>query len=369
MKTNNPENERIKRQYLAYLKQALGHSEQSIDATAKAIARFEEYTKYKSFKAFHFEQATAFKNHLAKQDGQQSGQKLSKATLYATLTTLKRFFQWLSQRPGYRSRFRHSDADYFNLSDNEVRIATTRRHQKAPTLEQLQHVISMMPTATDIECRNRALIAFTLLTGARDGATASMKLKHVDLQAGCVMQDAREVKTKFAKTFPTYFFPVGGNAEAIFKEWVQYLRQELLWSNDDPLFPATRVEYGSSRQFEVAGLDRKHWCDASPIRRVFREAFEKAGLPYFNPHSFRDTLVHLGQQACSSPEAFKAWSQNLGHEKVMTTFYSYGEVSERRQADLIRGLSIGRTGTPTVDDEARRIAVVMAQMRKVGALA
>jgi len=32
-----------------------------------------------------------------------------------------------------------------------------------------------------IECRNRALIAFTLLTGARDSAIASMKLKHVDL--------------------------------------------------------------------------------------------------------------------------------------------------------------------------------------------
>lgn len=31
-----------------------------------------------------------------------------------------------------------------------------------------------------IELRDRALIAFTLLTGARDRAIASMKLKHVD---------------------------------------------------------------------------------------------------------------------------------------------------------------------------------------------
>ena len=35
-----------------------------------------------------------------------------------------------------------------------------------------------------------ALIAFTLLTGARDSAIASMKLKRIDLQTGCFFQDA-----------------------------------------------------------------------------------------------------------------------------------------------------------------------------------
>ena len=51
-----------------------------------------------------------------------------------------------------------------------------------------------------IERRNRALIAFTLLTGARDSAIASMKLKHINLVAACVNQDAREVQTKFRST-------------------------------------------------------------------------------------------------------------------------------------------------------------------------
>ena len=37
----------------------------------------------------------------------------------------------------------------------------------------------------------------------------SMKLKHIDLSVGKVDQDAREVKTKFSKSFPTFFFPVG----------------------------------------------------------------------------------------------------------------------------------------------------------------
>ena len=193
---------------------------------------------------FHSDQAVAFKRHLAQQKGQRSGEVLSKATLYATLTNLKRFFQWLAGQPGFKSRFQYSDAEYFNLSDKDTRIATAQREQKAPTLEQIKHVIHSMPAGTEIERRNRAIIAFTTLTGARDSAVASMRLKHVDLVTNCVYQDARDVNTKFSKTFHTFFFPVGDEIRAIVAEWVLYLRGEKLWGNDDPLFPATRVSLG-----------------------------------------------------------------------------------------------------------------------------
>lgn len=141
-----------------------------------------------------------------------------------------------------------------------------------------------------------------------------MKLKHVDLTVGSVFQDAREVQTKFSKSFTTYFFPVGNDVRQIVDAWVTYLRREKLWGNDDPLFPATLVELGKAQQFEAVGLAKKHWSTASPIRAIFRGAFESAGLPYFNPHSFRTTLVQLGQTLCRDAEQFKAWSQNLGHE-------------------------------------------------------
>lgn len=340
MKKHSADNERIKRKYFSFLKEAKRHSEPTVDAVAKAISRFESYTKYRDFRAFHHNQAIAFKKHLTEQKGQQSGEKLSKATLHSTLTQLKRFFEWLSDKPGYKSSFQYSDAEYFNLSDKDMRVATAQREQKVPTLEQIKHVIKTMPAATDIERRNRALVAFTLLIGARDSAIASMKLKHINFITNCVYQDAREVKTKFSKTFNTFFFPVGEEIQLIVTEWVAYLRDEKLWGNNDPLFPATRIVLGTTKQFEVAGLTRDHWSNASPIRKIFREAFINVGLPYFNPHSFRNTLVQLGQDVCKTPEEFKAWSQNLGHEKVLTTFLSYGEVACQRQGDIIRGLAM-----------------------------
>jgi integrase len=191
-----------------------------------------------------------------------------------------------------------------------------------------------MPPETEIERRDRALIAFAIITGARDSAIASAKLKHVDLITESFSQDAREVKTKFRKTFTTFFFPIGSELRQIVAEWILWLRQVKLWGNDDPLFPVTEVLVGTSRQFEVSGLARRHWKNASPIRKIFRDAFVKAGLSYFNPHSFRNTLVQLGEQSCKTPEEFKAWSQNLGHEKALTTFLSYGEVASHRQGEI-----------------------------------
>jgi integrase len=340
MKNYNPANERIKRKYFVFLKEAKRYGEPTVDTAAKALDRFEVYTKYRDFKTFHFEQAIAFKRYLAEQKGQKSGNKLSKATMHTTLIQLKRFFQWLALQPGYKSRIQYSDAEYFNLSDKDIRIATAKRHQKAPTMEQIKHVINKMLTETEIERRNHALVAFTLMTGARDSAIASMKLKHVDLAANCINQDAREVQTKFSKTFITFFFPVGEEIREIVADWVLYLRDKKLWGNDDPLFPSTLIEVGSSRQFEATGLKRVHWRTTTPIRNIFREAFVNAGLPYFNPHAFRNTLVQLAQEVCKTPEEFKAWSQNLGHENVLTTFLSYGAVSYQRQGEIIRGLGM-----------------------------
>ena len=361
MATHNPNNERVKHRYFAYLKEADRYSEASVDAAAKAIARFEDATGRRDFRAFHVEQAIAFKRRLAEQRSQKGGKRLSKATLHSTLAHIKRFFHWLAGQPGYRRRLSYSDSNYFNLSEKEVRVATAKRDKAYPTIEQVKHVITTMPKDSEIERRNRAIVAFTLLTGARDGAIASMKLRHVDLAARSVYQDAREVKTKFSKTFTTFFFPVGDDILQIVEAWVVYLGGEKLWGNDDPLFPATRTAIGEGHRFAVVGLKRGHWSSAGPIRAIFREAFTKSGLPYFNPHSLRDTLAHLGETLCQSPEQFKAWSQNLGHEKVLTTFTSYGAVTDRRQGEVILDLANPR---PAAGLDEERIAEAVARRLK-----
>jgi hypothetical protein len=122
------------------------------------------------------------------------------------------------------------------------------------------------------------------------------------------------------------------------------------------------VELGSRLHFEAVGVERKAWSSAAPIRSIFKGAFEAAGLPYYNPHSLRSTLVLLGQTVCQTPEDFKAWSQNLGHEGVLTTFYSYGTVEPRRQGEIIKTLANpAARATSSAEEVAAAVVKAMRQ--------
>jgi integrase len=284
----------------------------------------------------------------------------------AARAALKAFVQWLSQQPGFR-KLNFSDAEYFNLSGNDERIAKAVRERPAPTIEQIRHVLQAMPSGTVLERRNRALIAFTLLSGARDDAIASMSLKHVDIVQRRLNQDAREVRTKNAKTMTTWFFPVGEDVEAIVSQWMHFLRTEMLWGSDDPLFPASKIAVGDSGHFENCGLDRKHWKSAAAIREIFRNAFKQAGLPYFNPHTFRKTLALCGLRQCHHDfEALKAWSQNLGHTQMLTTLCSYGTVPPERQEEILKRQpeGVGQNAKGHGEPDAGTIQSVLAHLAR-----
>jgi integrase len=336
---HNEQNERIKRAYRLHLKAARGLSDASIDVASAALHRFEESTAFRPLKKFHFEQAIAFRRRLDDARNERTGHPLSKATALQVLNALRAFFLWLAEQPGYRSRIRYSDADYFRLSEKDTRVAKATTARPVPTPEQIESVLERSPVATVIERRNRAIVAFTWLTGVRDGALVTLKLKHVDLAKQLVDQDPREVKTKNSKQMRTTFFRVGGSALRIVEEWIAELGRDHLWGNDDPLFPATAMGQDSEQQFVAVGLARANWGSADAVRKIFKQLFEGVGLHGFNPHSFRHALAALGERTCRNPEQFKAWSQNLGHEGVLTTFSSYGPVSEQRQAEIIKTLA------------------------------
>ena len=357
MAKHNGANERIKREYFAYLRGPRGRDEATIDGVAKSLARFEVSTGARDFGKFRREQATSFCERLADARNGRTGERLSKATVHSTLRDLKAFFDWLAFQPGFRRRIDQRGVEYFNLSEKDKAVARAVRVKAAPTLEQVRHVLATMPHGTALERRDRALIAFAAITGARVNALASFRLHHVDQAGGFVEQDAREVRTKAAKTFRTYFMPCCDGALEIVTDWIAELERDHLWGPADPLFPATRMGLGASGGFEAQGLSRTGWATTTPIRDIYKRAFEAAGLPYFNPHSFRDMLVRHAMSLELTPEQMKAWSQNLGHTDVLTTFTSYGTVPVARQGELIRW-----AGTPAKVDRISHDVVQLARL-------
>jgi integrase/recombinase XerD len=335
---HDEENERIKRRYLQFLREAKRSDPATVDKAAEAILRFERGTGFKPFKRFHIEQAITFKRQLEAARNERNGAPLSKATINGTLRAVKAFVLWLAGQPGYKSRIAYADAEYFNLNAKDARIAHAERDTPFPTMEQCRHAFEQMLETTPLQHRDKALFAFLMLTGARDGAMASLRLKHIDLAGACVHQDARDVKTKFAKSFTTWFFPVDEAYLQCFQAWVLFLRKELLFGPADALFPKPKQGLQDGL-FVTTGLSRDTYGNASRIRAVIHGAFANVGLPAFGPHSFRKTLGILANAHCKTPEQFKAWSMNLGHENIATTLSAYCPVSTARQGELIKGMS------------------------------
>jgi hypothetical protein len=74
-------------------------------------------------------------------------------------------------------------------------------------------------------------------------------------------------------------------------------------------------------------------------------------------------LSHRHWHGGLDPEAWKAWSQNLGHESCLTTFSSYGTVPPARQAEIIRRLG-ERGPMPNVVANAELLRRLADQMER-----
>jgi integrase len=321
----NPENERVKKQYEEALLHGRHRAPRTVEAVWKAINLFEQFTDQASFKSFDTEQAKGFKRWLTRQENAKS-QTLSLSTVRSTLANIRAFFSWLVTHPQYTKRVNGPGIDYLRLSDNEERAGRATREKIPPTVEELRRVLEAMPHESDVEIRDRAIVAFILITGVRDGALISLKHKDVDSDKREIWQDPKHVKTKNRKGITSQFIPIDRLAEEIVVEWLVFSRGVLGMKPDDALFPKQRVENNPAKlSFEACGLSTEHWATATPVREIFHKAFSAVGLPKCQPHTVRNTIVIWGLENCSQLQ-FKALSQSLGHEHAMTTYNSYGNL-------------------------------------------
>ena len=149
-------------------------------------------------------------------------------------------------------------------STNLSRTATARRVKSCLTLAQVRAMIDFMAKRTDIEKRT-ARSSPSRSCQAPAKAIVSFRLKHIDIEPGLIEQDSREVRTKRAKTFTTWFFPVGDDIRQIVVDWVTFLRDEKEFRTQRSAVPKTKVAPGYDLAFRAVSLDRSPWANAKPL--------------------------------------------------------------------------------------------------------
>ena len=274
------DNLHIKRKYTVWLRDAKGLSEATVDKAAAALDRWLEFIKGADLRKFHSEKAVAFKRKLERETS-ALGRPLSDASRESVLRELKAFFLWLADQPGYRSKIRHTDAEWFTPDRRIARSSHQGLWRPHPSPQQVERAIDGMPTRTVFERRNRALLALIYLTGSRVTAAMTLRLRHIDLDGCCLHFGGQDVRTNFGKRFTVFFFPVGQRFEVILSAWVSELREDQLFGTGDPVFPKTELGLSISGYFEPVGLLRQPWRGSGKVAAVVKAAFEDVGLPPF----------------------------------------------------------------------------------------
>ena len=333
----NIKNELTKRRYLQYLREAEGLSESTITGIEQAVNLFERFVKNLDFDSIKTKNIIEFKRWLSRREFRNK--KISLKTYKSYLNYLKKFFLWLSIQPGYKSKIKRDIIEYFNLRKKENRIVTAQDQKvRYPSIEYCKELVSSIKGESEIDMRDRALIAFTCLTGMRDHAIVSLPLGCVDENELIVRQDPSEgVKTKFTKYIISKIFKIDKNLLDEVLKWIRYLKKKG-FSLKDPLFPRSKDNQTNEvltfqHPTEVVPI---FWKTTNGIRAVFKYRSEQAGLEYFSPRALRHTAVYSVVRNAKNGRELKAVSQHFGHNDVRVTLQVYGNYSEE---DLIEALS------------------------------
>src|ERR1051326_712857 len=149
----NAKNERTKRNFFRYLKNADGCCESTVCNIENAILLWEEFTRHEDFALFNADKAIEFKKWLGGR--QRRGKALSLVTYHSYLRYLRKFFGWLVREPGYKTRIKPNAIDYLRITEKEERMATQSSPRNFPSLEYVRKLVASIEIRCDIDLRDQ----------------------------------------------------------------------------------------------------------------------------------------------------------------------------------------------------------------------
>ncbi|MBT0958210.1 site-specific integrase [Alphaproteobacteria bacterium KMM 3653] len=305
-------------------------SQKTGDARMAAIREFERFAQGKSFAKVTAEDAALFRDALKASIAICGEGRRSVSTVRHVASHLKIFFEWLVKHRGY-GRLDGSLPQYFELPQRFDAAALSGEDRPVPTVEEAEQMLRAMPVLTVRQRRDRAMVAVAFLGALRADTVTSLLVAHLDVRNRILIQDGRASRTKNGKSLRIRYFPLPPVFEEVVEEWRDCLGG-LGFGPKDAAFPNERhLVSGGARNGggAVPVMGSSH-----AVTSAFRGASAAVGKA-FSPHSAKHCIGKLGQQRCRTPQQFRAWSLNMGHESVAITQEYYDKMSEGQVLELI----------------------------------
>jgi len=334
------QNERVIFKFQEHLRvKNKGYSEATINRVIRSIRYYQEFTKNTDFRNFNSTKALKFSQFLKSET--DYGKSLSLSTIDSYLRDLRMFFSWLSEQPGYKSKIIKTDIEHFGLSRRELNISNNEKPKVIPSLDYAHQLTGFIEIKTEVDMRDQALIAFTILTGMRDHAIITLPLGCIDEDNLIIRQDPDlGVHTKFGKYILSLIFKFDDKLVSYVLDWIKFLREKG-FNDNDPVFPkALRKQDSNNLSFGLADkVSNKFLTDTGIIRSIFKIRAETANLKYYPPHSFRHLHDQLVLKYCKNGEQIKAASQHLGHKSPSTTISVYGKYAPNQLVEILKDIN------------------------------
>ncbi len=316
-------------------------SEKSIQVFERAMKIFQEYFT-DDFRKLTEQKCIDFLDWLE----HEREPILSDATRVKMQDELRKFFEYLADEPGYRSKKNMKKLAGFLApkgSDRNCRVHVTS--DEIPSMDTIIKLYRSIEDDSDRGLRDKAIIAMLILSGIRVDALISLPLCAFDTTNGVILQDpSLGVKTKFSKAFPTVLVKINSEMYEFVINYAKMLKTNG-YKENNPLFPnIQRAKAPNALYFaKSSSLSNDFIESTGTIRRMLEERCKDAGVKYYPPHKFRHRYWDEVLGMSRNRKDDKALSQNIGHEKITTTFKEYGNLSTSELIDRIHQINEGRT--------------------------
>lgn len=355
----NPANERVKRDYYSHLKNACGLGDFTIEKRIIALLRYEAFTGWKPLNTFERQTALDYKANLF-------AIELQLQTRVAELKGLMHFFNWLIESRLMPVEFSALDVAYLRPTIAERNACRATKLMCFPEVPQALTAFRRMPCKSVTDFRDRAIFALLASTGIRIGALRTLRIKHFDTARRLVHQNPTEVGTKFRREIFSFILDVDKEFEDAIFDWVNKLRTDLGFGDEDPLFPRTELSQAQGKAFGERKLSNEFYESTQMLEHIIKQAFMNAGMPAYTPHRFRNMIVHEMYARELTPAQVRAWSQNLGHLTPKTSLVAYGRLTLEEQEAIIKKGSKAGDNRPLTKADLQEVVRELKKERDEG---